>query len=482
MTVTFDAARAKPNAERTALDWLALLSNRLDSAQAEVTTYEDYYAGKHPLLFATSKYREAFGNLFSAFADNWCEIVVDAPVERLHIVGFRFGEAADEDAWKIWQKNALDSMSVVAHTEAGKCGRAYLLVDPNEGEPRITVEHPSQVALARDPGDPRKRLAGIKRWLGEDGFLYANIYLPELIEKFKAEVPTTGLATQPDWKATGDGGTNSLGVVSLVPLENKPGLRSGGQSDLKPAIPLQNAINKLCTDMVVASEYGAFRQRVLTGVEVPRDPETGRPISKAQVESAMSRLWTFENKDAKVYDLPQTDLETFRKAVEMFVMHLAAQTRTPPHYLLGQIVNASGDALVAAEAGLVSKCKSKILFFSDAWEEAMALALQASGRAEVEAAECEALWGDPERTPIDLLAKAATEKQAVGVPRPVLWRELGYTPAQIADMEAYNLAHPPAAQTSAPIMRETVSVPENAPGAVKPAPAAPAAAPPAPPK
>ena len=44
---------------------------------------EAYYDGEHPLQFATAKFREAFGNLFSAFADNWCEIVVDAPVERL---------------------------------------------------------------------------------------------------------------------------------------------------------------------------------------------------------------------------------------------------------------------------------------------------------------------------------------------------------------------------------------------------------------
>ena len=70
------------------------------------------------------------------------------------------------------------------------------------------------------------------------------------------------------------GGPNPLLTVPVIPIENKPRLLSHGESDLKPATPIQNAINKLCTDMVVASEYGAFRQRVMTGVEVPRDPET----------------------------------------------------------------------------------------------------------------------------------------------------------------------------------------------------------------
>ena len=35
-------------------------------------------------------------------------------------------------------------------------------------------------------------------------------------------------------------------------------------------------------------------------------------------------------------DLAQTDLGNFVNAIEMFVQHLAAQTRTPPHYLLGR--------------------------------------------------------------------------------------------------------------------------------------------------
>src|SRR4051794_32064989 len=130
MSVTATEAAKRPTADRSALDWLAILSARLDAQSEVVAGYEAYYDGEHPLSFATSKFKEAFGNLFAAFADNWCEIVVDAPVERLHVVGFRFGEEADEDAWKIWQANTLDAESVIAHTEAGKVGSAFLLVDP----------------------------------------------------------------------------------------------------------------------------------------------------------------------------------------------------------------------------------------------------------------------------------------------------------------------------------------------------------------
>jgi hypothetical protein len=433
MTIVDNIIALPPTSQRTPTDWLTVLTARLDAQAKRVAIPTAYYNGDHPLQFATSKFKEAFGNLFRAFADNWCEIVVEAPVERLQVIGFRMGAtpSADEEAWAIWQRNSMDLESMIAHTEAGKCGVAYLLVDPNEGDPIITVEHPAQAIVAVDPGNRRNRLAALKRWLGEDGFLYANVYLPGDIFKFRSSV-AMGLGLAATWEPT-DYGKNSLGVVPMIPMENKPSMLLPGVTDLAPAMPIQNAINKLCTDMLVASEFGAFRQRVLTGVEIPRDPETGRPLGRSEIVAAMSRLWTFESENAKVYDLNPTDLTNFVKAVEMFKADLAAQTRTPPHYLLGQVVNASGDALKVAEAGLVSKCKRKIMFYSDPHEEAMALALRATGR-DITSAQIDSLWSDPERTSLAELVDACVKKRTLGIPLEELWLEMGYTPEQIVDM------------------------------------------------
>jgi len=439
------------------MQWLELLEDRLDSQAEQVQTYEAYYAGHHPLQFATYKFRQAFGNLFQAFADNWCEIVIDAPVERLTVVGFRTGDATatDDAAWAIWQENALDVASVIAHTEAGKCGRCYLMVDPTGDDgPQITVESAAQVIVACDPADRRNRLAALKKWTGDDGALYANVYLPDGVYKWTAEaqqsssteiVLPSGVnsgAGDNEWEPLGGDVPYSLGRVPVVPLENKPSLMKGGQSDLNPAIPVQNAINKLCTDMLVASEYGAFPQRVVTGIEVPRDPETGQLWPDVQLQAAMSRHWFFENPDARTHEFSSADLGNYVKAIDVLIQHLAAQTRTPPHYLLGQVVNVSGDALAAAEAGLVAKCKAKQLFFSDAWEEAMALALSASG-GEVKAADCEALWANPERSTPTEEAAAAVQRQTLGVPEEQLWLELGYTPAQIEEWKKAKEAEPP---------------------------------------
>lgn len=430
----YETTPPPPLTERSADNWRDLLCSRLDVQAELVAVPSMYYDGDHPLQFATSKFKEAFGNLFHAFADNWCPIVVDAPVERLQLVGFRVDDDDDSEAWDIWQANRLDVESVIAHTEAGKCGMAYLLVDPGDGEPRITVEHPSQVIVAHDPGNRRERLAALKRWAGDDGRLYCTLYLPDMVFKYESEAPVAGRDVEWEPRASEPDVPNALGVVPVIPLENAPTLLGGGTSDLKPAMPLQNAINKLCTDLLVASEFGAFRQRVLTGVEIPRDPETGEPLKRTEIIAAMSRLWTFESSDAKVYDLNPTDLSNFVGAVEMFIAHLAAQTHTPPHYLVGKVINSSGDALMVAESGLTSKCRQKILYFSDPWEEALALALTSKGRS-VTAAEVESLWRDPERTSLGMLVDAGVKKRTLGVPLEQLWLELGYTPAQIVDLK-----------------------------------------------
>jgi hypothetical protein len=421
--------------DRTPVDWRELLLARLAVQAQDALVYEAFYDGDHPMQYETSKYREAFGALFHAFADNWCQLIVDAAVERLKVVGFQIDGEPSEDAWQVWQRSTLDVESVVAHTEAGKSGRAFLLVDPNDGDPRITVEHATQMIVALDPRDRRTRLAALKAWLGDDGFQHTVLYLPDVIVHWESQATLdklTGLAPV-EWIEQDDTGPNPLGVVPVIPLENKPGLRGQPHSDLEPAVPLQNAVNKLCADMIVTSEYAAFPQRAVTGVDIQKDPETGRV--SAELKSALSRLWTFKPADARVWDLKAADLANYVNGVEMLIQHLAAQTRTPPHYLLAKLVNTSGEALAVAEAGLVSKCRAKALFFSDSWEEAIALALTATG-AQVEQADCEALWADPERISEGARVDAAVKKKTLGIPLPVIWAELGYTPEQVAEMEA----------------------------------------------
>jgi hypothetical protein len=423
--------------------WLNYLEQKLAAQQREIAIFEQYYNGEHRLAFATLKFRQAFGWLFQSLADNWCELVVDAPIERLFVEGFRFGKGkpADTKAWDIWQANGLDSESVMAHTEAVKDGRSYILVGPpEEGSkyPRITVEHASQVIVETEAGNRRNRLAALKKWRDEDGYIYATLYLPNQIVKWRTKEPVKSAVAGDvgrNWvlRPGDEGGDNPVGVVPVIPLENNPTMLAGGRSDLIPAIPLQDAIDKELADMLVASEFAAFPQRVMTGVEVPTD-ESGAPLSSTELKAAVGRLWVFENENAKVSQFAAADLNNYVNAIAMLLQHLAAQTRTPPHYLLGQIVNVSGDALKAAETGLVAKVKRKQVDFSDSWEEAMRLALKLKDEADpAEALSAETIWRDPEYRSEGEQVDAAIKLRALGIPVEALWERIGASPQEVEE-------------------------------------------------
>jgi Phage portal protein, SPP1 Gp6-like len=430
--------------------WLDRLSLALDVQAAEAAVFTAYDEGAHPLQFATSKFRETFGSLFSEFADNWAPVVVDSSNERLTVQGFRFGSsrsanpyAGDKAAWDIWQENNLDADSGLAHREAIRSGTAYLIVDVGD-PPRITVESPVEVVVAHAPGDRRKRIAALKRWIDYDRIWHATVYLAEGTFRFR-----TREAVEPGadirWEVDDpERVSNPFGnVIPVIPMRNNPAMISGGRSDLAVVIDIQNAINKIVTDMMVASEYAAFRQRWATGIEIPVDPETG-VANASRFLSSVSRMWTVDDPDAKFGDFNTTDLGNYVKAVETLIQHLAAQTRTPPHYLtagLGQWP--SGDSLKASETGLVAKVRRKQVDFGEAWEEAMRLAFYAIGdETRAGAIDAEVIWADPEfRTEgerVDALTKMAT----LGVPHEALWQRWGATPQEInrwramADAEA----------------------------------------------
>jgi hypothetical protein len=115
------------------------------------------------------------------------------------------------------------------------------------------------------------------------------------------------------------------------------------------------------------------------------------------------------------------------KAVEMFVQHVAAQTRTPPHYLMGTVVNASGDALKAAETGLVSKVRGTSRYMGQSWESVIRLGFLASPGQEKKAGAkaIETLWRNPENRSEAEVADAALKLKELEVPVEALWERIG---------------------------------------------------------
>jgi len=417
-------------------------------------TLKKYSEGKPPLPHVPGVDPREAREWMRDARTNWTSLVIDSPVERMGVDGFRFGKAkggksakaADEDANRIWQENRMDADSDLVHYGALSQRRAFVLVEKgDDGRPVMTHETPRQVAVEHVQGSRRKLAAGLKMWRDDwTGSTRATLWTPDHVYDFttKSETPTfTGRAASlRSWDAfalpnAADGvSANELGEVPLVPFINRRNRRPEGFAEHEDVLSIQNRINLSLINLIAAMKYGAFRQRWAAGLIVDEDPVTGQKIQPFQLD--IRKLWTTEDTETKFGEFAATDLVPYVRAVEAAVQDLAAISRTPPHYLIGAVVNVSGDALKAAETGLVAKVRDRQRNFGDSWEEVMRMAFRVLGDEQrATAYDAETLWRDPESRSISELADAAVKKKAADVPWRQRMEDMGYTPAEIDRME-----------------------------------------------
>ena len=442
--------RMQPSARQSAATVAATaarLLEALEARQPELARYNAYYEGDHRLTFATAKFREAFGAQLEELADNWCELVVDAVEERLDVEGFRTGDSieGDSDAWDVWQRNGMDALSQILHTETLIQKIAYVMVGPDgtESSARVTVESPIETIVAWDRSDHRKRLAALKRWTDSlDGADRATLWLPDGVWRFQGEtVERENGEPHLEWTLIGNEVDKPAiaGVVPFVPFRNKPRLRSEGKSEIAGVIPVQDAINKMVCDLLVTSEFHAAPQRWATGLELPTDPTSGQPIDPYK-DPHLKRFFYVEEPNAQMGQFDGADLSQFVKVVEMLVQHIASQTRTPPHYFVVGGEPPSGESIKSAETGLVAKARRKMRHLGESHEDVMRLVGKIAGIAQLEDPAMETIWADPESRTEGEHVDATLKKQALGVPQDQLWEDIGYTPQQRARFRTMNAA------------------------------------------
>lgn len=456
--------------------WMGRLSAELDARVFPMQRYRDFYLGKHPMLYAGSKYRAAFGNLFAGFSDNFMGLVVDAVEQRLDVEGFRMGAdlEADADAWRMWQENGMDARSQIAHMEALVNGQSSVLVSPDEDgcdKAVFTIESALEMAVGLDKCNHR-RLAALKRWREDDGSVCFTLYLPDEIQKWRTIPPgaakPTAVRTIGQYgliprEVPGEGWPlpNPLGVVPVVPLVNQPQLDGSGISEIAAVIPLQIALNKVSLDMLVAAEYAAFRQRYAVGLTLEIDPDTGKAIEP--YKSGPGELWTEENPAVKFGDFEVTDLTNYVGAKESILKDIASITQTPAHYFMGgQGSFPSGESLAASETGLTRKAERKQRFFGEGHEEIIRLGFLVTGDARGKIMDSETIWRDPESRNEAAHVDSLVKLKALGVADEILWARAGMTPSEI-DRNKELIAEAKAAEPPPPPAPDPMMLPDTVP-------------------
>jgi hypothetical protein len=442
----------------------AVLDARQSGRILELTRLMRYYDGIHDLPEPPDSVREEFRNLQARAQSPWMRLVVDAAAERLRVDGFRTSDMkaavrtasaqtaeeideGDTVAWDWWQANSLDAVSLLVHTEAIKLGIAYVSVFPGiDGTPRIRGEHPCQLYVQYSTENPSVALRAMKRWIDDDGYLCQNLYTADYIYRLSSPYPVPYYDGQ-TWSRYSTGGPweprmapgdetwpaeNPMApVVPFVAFRNKPTLDGGYSSDIAPVLPIQDRINMSLFHRALAAEYSAFRQKWVTGIDIPVDPETREPVQPFR--AAVSRIFVAPDKDTKFGEFGESDLRGYTSSIESDVQHLAAITRTPPHYLLGQSgAFPSGESLKSTETGLMARVHDKQAFFGEAWEQVIRYAGHAAGdEARANDLGAEVIWANTEsRTQTELANALKILGDVLKVPPEMLQEMYGFTPAQ----------------------------------------------------
>jgi Phage portal protein, SPP1 Gp6-like len=405
-----------------------------------------WYHGHQPDPAVQRKYSDQFRLLLELARTPWARLVVDTVAERLHVQGFRTadGVQVEQQAWDLFTESALNADEWLVYTEALISGTGYVSVS---SDGLAAPESVFEVTHEPVPGNRRTLDAALKLyptdWAGigwaidlmrpEATYRWA-IDLPERLRPDGGGFPIDGRhdLTELAWEQADLFATvNPLGEVPVVPFENRATVIGGGISELEDCIPILRRIDKLTLDKMLSSDVAAFKQKWATGLEVPRDPETGKPIE--QYKAAVDRLWVNENPEGRFGSFDATDLGQYLKAIDAEIAALAAISRVPSHYLLQQnLANPpSAESLVAAESGLVAKVRERQRRFGEAWEHVIELCLAIG--TEAEGVQLEVVWQDAEMRNPAQVADAAVKLQTIGVPQRALWQYVGASPQQLAE-------------------------------------------------
>lgn len=445
--------------------WLSRLIRRLVNEQRpKVERLARYYRGEHPLPRVDDETisSESFANFLETARSNYLALVVEAVVERMKVKGFRTGatdKAGDDAAMREWQRAHLDADQVIVYRAMAATSLAYVIVGehprkskPGKRVPLVTIEDPSNVITEAYPDDRREQAAGLKMWTDSFGFARATLYLPDRIVKYRA--PRPGAPDRIDGLYTEDAlrlwvvveeVRNPLGVVPVVPFTNRVGVDGNCVGEFEDVIDIQNRINATLLHRLVAEKYGAFRQKAILNLAFDEEEEVDENGNKTgemvpvvpELPSHPGLTWLLQGEHLNLWESSQTSTADILKGVEADIRDLAAITRTPPHYLLNGIINASGDALSAAETGLVAKVRERIGQAGESWEIVMRLVFTVLGDTERanEESPFEVLWSDPMYRSLSEVSDAVVKQSTAGVPWRSRMETLGYSPAEIDRME-----------------------------------------------
>lgn len=356
--------------------WRASISQR----GARVKLYRRYEKGDHRADI-TDQMRKMLrlntddANL-SDFCDNYTRLIIDKMAGRLHAQGISTNDTGIDENWlaDMLAAQSFDAAQGMWWRGAIRDGESYVMVDPD------TLLWTSEPAFDQFAGMvviydqlTRRAVWACKLWSETDpedinddspglvSVMRIVAYQPARVSYWKgtdggqaAEVDSTKTARP--WPAELGG---RLPIIAYA--NQRDSYTMYGESEIRPAVPLQDVLNRTVYSMVMASEFAAFPVNISVGMEVtPGGIVPGGIVNLILRDESGNAISNFTSEQlqflqaARVTQLQAADLSQYTNQIDRVVKEISQCTQTPIYGVTtsGAI---SGDALKQLEIGLIGK-------------------------------------------------------------------------------------------------------------------------------
>ena len=427
--------------------WVKTLSDRLDERSRRYQELEDYDIGNHPMEDVGSSGKEAVHRFIKKARANYVSLINESVREKIRVYGIRTAadrdENGDQEAEKLRHANGLAVGENLLHHDTVTLGEGYVMVVPDKKiGARISIESARDTITATDPTDRRITVAALKRWIGDDDYVHAVLQLGDkLYYALGNYTPQSSYSTSKNivsvasWTWETAPATNPLGRPSVVRFINRPrtrvvktsrGYYTDTLAEAEDVLEDQDRINQQIYHRLVISASQAFRQRWIKLGNAVLSDEAERSLN-----SDPGAVWAIQG-DVEFGDFSSADIRQILDAQQEDVKTISALSRTPPHYLLGGMVNIGAEALHAAKDGFAGKVRDRCTSIGESWAEVYGMAFELMGLTDrSDASMIEIIWEPIDPATLAEKADAMVKLSAV-LPLVSNLREIGqFSPAAI---------------------------------------------------
>ena len=324
-------------------DWSEAIDLTIAHTQNKaLLTRWGYYSGVQPKIYLTPKLAETFRALADSLTENYCGLAVNSRIHRLELL--QFDGPGAMDAQKIWSDGGYPLRQDSFYRWALVHGHAYLVVN----EDGIYANPATTMYAHPDPDDWMKSSWAGKLYVEGDKWK-VTIWDETVVRRYKAKGPgrknalLTGQAPGADDFLLEDEENHGFDRVPVIAVNPYGYLGSPLMDQISP---IQDRINKITANKLVAAEFGAFKQRVfftrqqLTPEAIRQQPDTAIVLDPGDADAK-----------ASVQEMGGTDLKNYDDSKNNEVDSLFTIASLPRHLRVNSSfgAGASGIAIAADE-------------------------------------------------------------------------------------------------------------------------------------